>query len=160
MPFPLRRVVGRRIVPLDPAELSSLFATYERATIDLGTGNGRPVLLRAAAEPGLLVVGLDADAAAMAEASRRAARRVENGGLPNVLFLVAGAEALPQPLAGRFDEALVLFPWGSLLRGIVGGEAALVEGLAALLRPRGKLTVLLSLTEHDLGLGGVPATLD
>ncbi|MGH2467520.1 MAG: hypothetical protein ACRDGL_07310, partial [Candidatus Limnocylindrales bacterium] len=56
--------------------------------------------------------------------------------------------------------ALVSFPWGSLLRGIVGGEAALVEGLAALLRVRGKLTVLLSLTEHDVGLGGVPATLD
>jgi 16S rRNA (adenine(1408)-N(1))-methyltransferase len=50
-------------------------------------------VLRAAAErPDTLVVGLDANAAAMAEASRRALRR---GGLPNALFAVAAAEHPP-----------------------------------------------------------------
>lgn len=156
----LRQVVGRRITVLDGATVDARFAGYGRATIDVGTGNGRPVLARAAAEPDALTVGLDADAAAMAEASRRAARRPEKGGLPNVLFVVAGAEALPAVLRGRFDEVTVLFPWGSLLRGIVGGQEEVARDLADLLRPGGQLLTLLSLTEHDAGLGGVPAYLD
>jgi 16S rRNA (adenine(1408)-N(1))-methyltransferase len=156
----LRQVVGRRVTELDQATVDTRFAGYRRATIDVGTGNGRPVLARAAAGPDALAVGLDADAAAMAEASRRAARRPERGGLPNALFIVAGAEALPAGLRGRFDEVTVLFPWGSLLRRIVGGQAEAARSLADLLRPGGQLLTLLSLTEHDAGLGGVPAYLD
>ncbi|HEX2155999.1 MAG TPA: hypothetical protein VHS79_03275 [Actinomycetes bacterium] len=53
------------------------------------------MLAAAAAELDRLVVGVDAGAAAMEEASRRAARRPGRGGLPNALFVVAAAEALP-----------------------------------------------------------------
>jgi 16S rRNA (adenine(1408)-N(1))-methyltransferase len=60
--------------------------------IDLGTGDGRFVLAEAAARPDTLVIGLDADPAGMAEASRRAARR---NALPNALFAVAAAEHPP-----------------------------------------------------------------
>jgi 16S rRNA (adenine(1408)-N(1))-methyltransferase len=60
--------------------------------IDLGTGDGRYVLRAAAEQPDTLVIGLDADAAAMAAASRRAARR---DALPNALFAVAAAEHPP-----------------------------------------------------------------
>jgi len=60
--------------------------------IDLGTGDGRHVLRAAAARPHRLVIGLDANAAGMAEASRRAARR---RALPNALFAVAAAEHPP-----------------------------------------------------------------
>jgi 16S rRNA (adenine(1408)-N(1))-methyltransferase len=41
--------------------------------IDLGTGDGRHVLALAAARPDTLVIGVDANAAGMAESSRRAA---------------------------------------------------------------------------------------
>ena len=61
-------------------------------TLDLGTGDGRHVLATAAKRPDTLVIGVDANAAAMAEASRRAARR---GALPNALFAVAAAEHPP-----------------------------------------------------------------
>ncbi|TAM77774.1 MAG: hypothetical protein EPN50_01850 [Chloroflexota bacterium] len=173
MTAPLRRVVGRRVLAIGPAELAALFDRHARAVIDVGTGNGRPILLRAAAEPTTLAVGLDADAAAMAEASRRACRSPTKGGLPNALFLVAAAEALPEALQGRCDEVLVLFPWGSLLRGLTAGppgpvagqsgaspgSSDLVGGLAALLGADGRLTIMLSLTERDAGLGGVPASL-
>jgi 16S rRNA (adenine(1408)-N(1))-methyltransferase len=47
------------------------------------------VLARAARWPDTLAIGVDANAAGMAEASRRAARR---GTLPNALFAVAAAE--------------------------------------------------------------------
>ena len=60
--------------------------------IDLGTGDGRFVLAAAAARPDALVIGLDADAAGMAESSRRAAR---GNALPNALFAVAAAEHPP-----------------------------------------------------------------
>jgi 16S rRNA (adenine(1408)-N(1))-methyltransferase len=156
----LRRVLGRRVLALDEAELAALFANHARAVIDVGTGNGRPILLRAAAEPTTLALGIDADAAAMAEASRRAARSPTKGGLPNALFLVAAVETLPEPLGHRFDEVTVLFPWGSLLRGIVAAEPALLGGLVDLLTADGRLTIMLSLTEHDAGLGGVPTSLD
>jgi hypothetical protein len=50
-------------------------------------------VLRAAAErPDTLVIGLDANATAMADASRRTLRR---GALPNALFAVASAEHPP-----------------------------------------------------------------
>jgi 16S rRNA (adenine(1408)-N(1))-methyltransferase len=60
--------------------------------LDLGTGDGRTVLAAAAARPDTLVIGVDANASGMQEASRRAARR---GALPNALFAVAAAEHPP-----------------------------------------------------------------
>ena len=58
----------------------------------MGTGDGRYVLRAAAKQPDTLVIGLDANAAAMAAASRRAARR---GALPNSVFVMAAAEHPP-----------------------------------------------------------------
>jgi 16S rRNA (adenine(1408)-N(1))-methyltransferase len=117
--------------------------------VDVGTGDGRAVLRRAAAEPGALVVGIDAAAAAMADASRRADRR----GPTNVLFLAAGVEALAcSPLAGRADLVTVQFPWGSLLRGIVGLDHAALCGLASLVAAGGRLEVLVSVVPSD----GIP----
>lgn len=60
--------------------------------IDLGTGDGRYVLRAAAENPDTLFIGVDANAAAMAGASRRATRR---DALPNALFAVAAAEHPP-----------------------------------------------------------------
>ena len=60
--------------------------------IDLGRGDGRCVLRAASEHPDTLFVGLDANAAAMAAASRLAARE---DALPNALFAVAAAEHPP-----------------------------------------------------------------
>jgi 16S rRNA (adenine(1408)-N(1))-methyltransferase len=122
----------------------------------VGTGDGRFVLKTAAARPDALVVGLDANASAMAEASRRAARKPARGGPTNVLFVVAAAQSLPCELDGTFDEVTVHFPWGSLLRGIVRCEPAIVAGLARTLAAGGRLTVLLSITEREAGAGLEP----
>ena len=122
--------------------------------VDLGTGDGRAVLARARSEPRALVIGIDASAAAMAEASRRAERR----GPTNALFLAEGAERLADsPLAGRADLLTVTFPWGSLLRGLVGLEQATLAGTAAALRPGGRIEVLASVMPSDRvpGLDGL-----
>ena len=114
--------------------------------VDIGTGDGRAVLRRAAAEPRALVVGIDAAASAMFEASRRADRR----GPTNALFLAAGVESLfGTPLTGRAGLVTVQFPWGSLLRGIVGLDDAALCGVASLLGPDGRLEALASIVPSD-----------
>jgi len=85
----------------------------------------------------------------MAESSRRAARPVDKGGLPNLLFAVAAAEAPPDVLRGRADEVLIVFPWGSLLRGALALDDAAAAGIAALVAPGGLVRALVSITDRD-----------
>jgi 16S rRNA (adenine(1408)-N(1))-methyltransferase len=119
--------------------------------VDLGTGDGRAVLARAVREPASLVIGIDAAPAAMAESSGRAARR----GPENARFFAAGAESLAgSPLAGRVDLLTVTFPWGSLLRGILGLEPRALAGAASLLAPGGMIVALASVVPSD-GIAGL-----
>lgn len=104
------------------------------------------MLARARAEPTALVVGIDAAAATMTEASRRAARR----GPANAIFLAAGAETLADTvLVGRMDIVTVSFRWGSLLRGVLGLDHAALAGVAALAAPGGRLEIFASVTAAD-----------
>jgi len=113
---------------------------------DIGTGDGQAALARARAEPASLVLGVDAVAAAMAESSGRAARR----GPANAMFLAAGAETLGDTLlAGRIDVVTVTFPWGSLLRGVLGLDRDALAGVAALVAPGGRVEVLASVVPSD-----------
>ncbi len=121
--------------------------------LDLGTGDGKAVLRRARREPRTLVIGLDADTAAMREASQRAARQPRKGGLPNVLFLAAAAEQLPGPLAGRVDHLVAVLPWGSLLRGFACAEPGLLAAVGDTLTPAGELEVMLSVKATDRSAG-------
>ena len=125
----------------------------------MGTGDGRAVLAAAAREPTTLVLGIDASAAAMAEASRRAARPARKGGLENVRFVLAAAESLPAELAGRAALVTVLFPWGSLLRGCLNRDDVVACGVAGLIAPAGVLDLLLAPADRDR-LAGVPTSQD
>ena len=107
------------------------------------------MLATAAEQPDALVIGIDADAGSMVEASRRATRHLKRGGLPNARFVVAAAAALPPELDGRADALTVHFPWGSLLRGLLEADPAILAGITRLVRPGAALTMLLSVTEHD-----------
>ncbi len=117
--------------------------------MDLGTGDGRAALALAEARPTNLVLAVDADAASMAELSRRAARPATRGGRPNLLFVVAAAELPPTELRGVADEVRILFPWASLLRGVLGHDPAVARGIAALLAPDGRATALMSVARRD-----------
>jgi 16S rRNA (adenine(1408)-N(1))-methyltransferase len=128
-------------------------------TIDVGTGDGRAVLATAACEPRTLTIGLDASAAAMAEASRRAARPARKGGLENARFVLAAAEATPAPLHGVAELVTVRFPWGSLLRGVNGADDAVAAGVASLVAAEGTLELMLAPSGRD-GLADVPVDPD
>jgi 16S rRNA (adenine(1408)-N(1))-methyltransferase len=117
--------------------------------IDIGTGSGSAVLRRAAREPRTLFLALDADAAALADASRRAARPARRGGLANVVFVAAAAEALPGILAACADEATVVLPWGSLLSAVLDPAGDSFARVVACVRRGGLLRVLVSSAERD-----------
>lgn len=122
----------------------------------MGTGDGRAALRRAAREPGSFVVGLDANADGMIAASRRTAV-AGRGALANVAFAVAAVETPPAELVRQAALASVLFPWGSLLRGVLGCDDGALAGLASLLTPGGRIEVLASLAPRDTGSLGVAA---
>jgi 16S rRNA (adenine(1408)-N(1))-methyltransferase len=107
------------------------------------------VIERARNEPETLVIGVDASAAAMAEASRRAARAARRGGLPNALFVVAGAEHPPDELVGLADEVTIQFPWGSLLAGALAFDPAAAAGIASLVAAEGHVRILASVVGED-----------
>jgi 16S rRNA (adenine(1408)-N(1))-methyltransferase len=121
--------------------------------VDLGTGDGRHVLTAAARQPDTLFVGVDANAAALADSSRRASRG--RTALPNALFAVAAAERPPDELHGLAGSLTVNFPWGSLLRGLVGADDAVLAGVARLMAPGAEGVVLLSVVPRD-GMPPVP----
>lgn len=117
--------------------------------MDLGCGDGRGALALAVADPRALVLAVDAVAAAMAETSRRALRPV-----PNLVFIAASAEAFGCALPGVADRVAVAFPWGSLLRGVLGLDAEVGAAVAGILTPGGRLSALVSVTTRD-GVAGV-----
>jgi 16S rRNA (adenine(1408)-N(1))-methyltransferase len=100
------------------------------------------------------VVGLDANAAAMVEASRRT-NVTGRGGLANAVFVVAAIETPPAELAGRASLVTVLFPWGSLLRGVVGLDDRPLAGIASLAAPGAPIEVVASVTGRDAVSAGV-----
>jgi 16S rRNA (adenine(1408)-N(1))-methyltransferase len=142
-------VVGRLVTEVEVGRLIEMAARYEQTVVDLGTGDGRAVIVEAAADPGALVIGIDADARAMAELSRKAAAAPAKGGHPNAVFIASGVELLPAELDGIADRVMVRFPWGSLLRGAIGVDPAVSRSIGRLVGPAGTLELALSIVEHD-----------
>ena len=125
-------VQGRQLAERSRADVEALIAPYEGVTVDVGTGDGAFAYRYAQQHPQRFVIGLDPVRENMREYSARAARRPERGGLANVLYAVASIEQVPAELRGIADELYVNLPWGSLMRGLILGEAAVLDGLASL----------------------------
>ena len=98
--------------------------------MDLGTGDGAAVVRLARRCPDALVIGVDASADELVDASRRASRK---GGVPNAVFLVGDAREALELLGGRVQELRIVLPWGSLLRPILDGEEAFALAVAGAL---------------------------
>jgi 16S rRNA (adenine(1408)-N(1))-methyltransferase len=140
---------GKRSFPLTDDEFESLAGDYEDVIIDLGTGDGRFVLRTARERPQSLVIGVDPVQDAMADVARRSSAKPSRGGVPNALFLVAGAEALPAALSERASLVTVNYPWGSLLRTLVLPDPDGMRAVVALLQPGGRLIALLNASVTD-----------
>ncbi|WP_035302981.1 16S rRNA (adenine(1408)-N(1))-methyltransferase KamB [Actinokineospora inagensis] len=140
----MRRVTGKQVVQVDRAEFAALRGRYTAALLDVGTGDGKHALHLARAHPDLLVIGLDAATDNMRRAATKAAASPKKGGLPNLLYLWAAAEQPPAELSD-ITEVHVLMPWGSLLRGVLGSDPAMLTALAALCAPDTPFLITLNL---------------
>ncbi len=62
---------------------------------------------------------------------------------------MAAAERPPDALRGLAGSLTVNFPWGSLLRGLLGEDDAVIAGVARLLAPGAEGAVLVSVVARD-----------
>lgn len=108
---------------------TSLPLTGEGIVIDLGTGDGRYLSAAARANPNKFFIGIDANVKPLEKPSMKATRKQNKGGLPNVMFVQAAIELLPEEFAGVADEIHIHFPWGSLLRAVASGESAILASI-------------------------------
>ena len=109
--------------------------TAEGVVIDIGTGDGRFVSRQARENPNKFYIGIDANAKPLEKISMKATRKPSKGGLPNVLFVQAAVENLPEELNETADEIHIHFPWGSLLRAVLTGDESALQNLRRICAP-------------------------
>ena len=123
--------------------LSSL--TAGSVIVDIGTGDGRFVYQSARENPAKFYVGIDANAKPLEKISMKATRRLAKGGAPNILFVQAAVENLPNELNDTADEIHIHFPWGSLLGALAIGEDNALRSLHRISAPNCLLEVVMGI---------------
>lgn len=132
----METIRGRTSHTLDCIELYARLATYNRITLDLGTGDGKFAFHHADRFPHHFVIGMDSCRENLHEHSRAK--------LPNLLFIIANAQNLPPELSGRVSHITINFPWGSLLESLLVGDPLLMCGLESIAQPSASLELRLN----------------
>jgi 16S rRNA (adenine(1408)-N(1))-methyltransferase len=108
----------------------------------VGTGDGAFARRTARQQPTHLVIGVDANADGLREASRRSKAKP-----PNLLLGRLALEDAPGELAGLADRITVLLPWGSLLCAVALPDPDALTRLHALAHRDARLRVVLGYAE-------------
>jgi len=124
----IRVLYGKNIEKTDT--FTKHIENYRRVEVDIGTGDGRFVYLKAKTNTDIFYIGIDPVAENMFEYASKSAQKPAKGGVSNVLYVVAAVEDLPQDLSNVADKIYVTLPWGSLLEGITKGEQLILDNLA------------------------------
>ena len=132
----METIWGRRSHNMGLIELSKQLADYNHILLDLGTGDGHFVRSMAEKQKDQFFIGIDA--------CRENLRATSQRRLPNAMFVIAGAQALPLELNGLASHITINFPWGSLLESLLNNDACLLNGLESIARPRAQLDVHLN----------------
>ena len=143
----METIRGRMSLDLDITGLRTRLTNYHRIILDLGTGDGKFALCHAESFPNHFVIGVDACRENLHEHSRAK--------LPNLLFIIASAQSLPQELSGLASHITINFPWGSLLESLLNGDDRLLHGLESVVSSSAALDVRLNggaLAEQGLRL--------
>lgn len=115
--------------------------------VDIGTGDGRYVYRSARDNPDKFYIGVEVQRKALERVSEKIHRKRRKGGLPNVLFVHAPVEDLPDELDHVADEIHIHFPWGSLLRAVAVGDEEVLNGLRKIAAPGAWLEILIGIDE-------------
>jgi methyltransferase family protein len=132
----METIRGRRSLDLDLNGLTARLANYNRVILDLGTGDGRYVHHLADNLPDSFVIGVDSCRENLCERSRMQ--------LPNMVFVIASAQDLPQELNGLISHITINFPWGSLLDSLLTGDCMLMHRLGLISRSTTSIDVRLN----------------
>lgn len=116
--------------------------------VDIGTGDGVFVSELAKRYPDRLIIGIDPHQKSLEKVSRKTEKKEQRGGLKNAVFVLSDIEHLPSELDGKANQIFINFPWGSLLRGIVLGEASTFQALARISRPGTLIDIVLGYAEE------------
>jgi len=122
--------------------------TGEGVIVDIGTGDGRFVYNSARQNPNKFFIGIDANTKPLEKISMKATRKSAKGGLPNVLFINAAVENLPEELNAAADEIHIHFPWSSLLRAVVLGDESVLNSLRRICAPECLLEIVIGIDEE------------
>jgi 16S rRNA (adenine(1408)-N(1))-methyltransferase len=117
----METIRGKASLNLDLTDLYARLANYNRIILDLGTGDGKFAFCHADKFPDHFVIGVDSCRENLREHSRAK--------LPNLLYIIANAQVLPQELHGLVSHITINFPWGSLLESLLDGDVRLLRGL-------------------------------
>jgi 16S rRNA (adenine(1408)-N(1))-methyltransferase len=71
--------------------------------------------------------------------------RARREGRPNLIYVRAAVEALPEALWGTADRLTVVLPWGSLLAAVARPVPHLLRHMRALCRPEATFVVVLGI---------------
>ena len=132
----METIRGRTSHDIGLIELSERLADYNQIALDLGTGDGRFVRCMAEKQKDTFFIGVDA-----CRENLRANSRIK---LPNAMFVIASAQALPLELNGLATHITINFSWGSLLESLLNNDACLVNGLLAITRPYAEMNICLN----------------
>ena len=127
---------GKHTYTLDGTDFAARLHGYQQIVIDIGTGDGRYVAHLARCSPERLVIGIDTCRENLNQVSRKS--------LPNALYLIANAEALPVELPSMASHITVNFPWGSLLTGLLESGSKLIGNLRMIAQPGAILAIVLN----------------
>ena len=122
----METIRGRMSHTIGFIEFSERLADYKQITLDLGTGDGRFVRCMAQKQKDTFFIGVDA-----CRENLRANSQIK---LPNAMFVIASAQALPFELNGLASQITINFPWGSLLESLLNNDASLIDGLLSITR--------------------------
>ncbi len=132
----METIRGKASLNLDLTDLYARLANYDRIMLDLGTGDGKFAFCHADNFPNHFVIGVDSCRENLHEHSRAK--------LPNLLYIIASAQALPHELHGLVSHITINFPWGSLLESLLNGDDRLLRGLESVASSSAALDVRLN----------------
>jgi trans-aconitate methyltransferase len=132
----METIRGRKLLDIDINGWKDQLTNYNYIHLDLGTGDGRYARTLAEAHPSWFVIGVDS--------CRENLREYSQAKLPNLLFVIASAQALPRELHGLVSHITINFPWGSLLTSLLTDDPRLMQGLASISRSTASLDLRLN----------------
>lgn len=127
-----------------PTEIETFLNQYKKRVIDVGAGDAKGSLRYARANSDCAVIALDLSWDAFNKTSKKAVKKFDRGGAPNIMFLCANAFELSTFIEEKIDLMRIYLPWGDLLEGLAENNEKLLTSLSGALREDAELEIVIN----------------